>query len=558
MSEATLLIIQGPEQGQRFDLLDDVVSIGRGARNGIRILDTEISRQHAEIFRAEDGWRIRDLGSSNGTWVNGQPISEMRLQSGQQIQIGRTILLFGVDANGTEAQANQQIDLVPQSAVEDHSRIVGQAYSRDSSLPANIAQAGANLQILYRITEEAVRPTSSRDELLKRILDLTLDAVGADRGCMLVADSKTDRIAPRVVSQRANVDVNQRMPISTSIVEYVIAKGQGVRTSDARHDSRFEGGMSIMKSGIREAMCVPMQGRYELMGVIYVDTTSAAPHLQAEPGNRFNDQQLRLLLAIGRQSALAIENFRYQDALVTAERLAAIGQTIAILSHHIKNILQGFRGGSYLIDLGLKQKNEEMVRQGWAILDKNQERIYNLVMDMLTFSKERQPRMVPADVGSVINDVLELMQSRLTEAGIAVSVQEVTPVVRSAFDPEGMHRAVLNIVTNAIDALQGRDSPALTIRRGMSEDGGRLWIEIEDNGPGIHPDELPALFQLFESSKGNRGTGLGLAVSKKILQEHGGDITVRTAQGQGTCFRLEWPVHVEEADSAEGVSVPAV
>ena len=186
-------------------------------------------------------------------------------------------------------------------------------------------QAGANLQILYRISEEAVRPTSSVDELLKRILDLTLESLGADRGCMLVADSKTDQITPRVVSHRPQVDVNQRMPISTSIVEYVISHGHGVRTSDAQHDSRFDGGASIAKSGIREAMCVPMHGRYELMGVIYVDTTVSAPHLQSPNTSRFNDQQLRLLLAIGRQSALAIENFRYQDALVTAERLGAVG-----------------------------------------------------------------------------------------------------------------------------------------------------------------------------------------------------------------------------------------
>src|SRR6476660_129319 len=105
-----------------------------------------------------------------------------------------------------------------------------------------------------------------------------------------------------------------------------------------------------------------------------------------------------MLIAIGRQAALAVENYRYQQAIVKAERLAAMGQTIATLSHHIKNILQGVRGGSYLIDMGLKDHNEELVRKGWGIVEKNQNKIYHMVMDMLTFSKERQPALQRANV----------------------------------------------------------------------------------------------------------------------------------------------------------------
>ena len=109
---------------------------------------------------------------------------------------------------------------------------------------------------------------------------------------------------------------------------------------------------SILQAGIREAMCVPLQGRQSLDGVIYIDTTTPAEQLLVRPNSsRFREDHLRLLVAIGRQAALAVENHRYQQAFVKAERLAAMGQTIATLSHHIKNILQGVRGGSYLIDL---------------------------------------------------------------------------------------------------------------------------------------------------------------------------------------------------------------
>src|SRR5690606_11610265 len=130
----------------------------------------------------------------------------------------------------------------------------------------------------------------------------------------------------------------------------------------------------------------PMQGRYGIVGVIYIDTfTPPGRSIQSPTGARFTEEHLKLMVAIGHQAALAVEDTSYYSAMVQAERLAAMGQTIATLSHHIKNILQGVRGGSYLIEEGLRTNEYEVIRKGWSIVEKNQERISNLVMDMLTF-----------------------------------------------------------------------------------------------------------------------------------------------------------------------------
>lgn len=557
MPDSSLLVIQGPDQGRRYEIGAELLHIGRGGGNQIRIIDDEASRRHAVISQEHGRWRLDDLGSSNGTYVNGKPVQTRYLTGGDQIQIGRTILLFDA-ASLTEAPAaGERISLVAQTQANDASRIVSHVQRQDTVAFSGWGQAGANLQLLYQISEEVVRPTASLDELLQRILDLTLTAVRADRGCMLVTNSQTDRIEPRVVSHRPHVNVDERMPLSTSIVEHVIQNGQGVRTSDAQHDSRFDGGHSIVKSGIREAMCVPMHGRYELMGVIYVDTTSAPNQAAARPPQGvFNDQLLRLLLAIGRQSALAVENSRYQAALIKSERLAAVGQTVAIMSHHVKNILQGMRGGGYLIDRGLKDHNEEMIRNGWGVLDRNQERIYSLIMDLLTFGKERQPKLAPAALGDVVNDVLELSRAAAQDGGIELLSTEVAPTPRSQFDAEGIHRAVLNLVTNAREAFDGEAQPRIEIRYGFDAGNDQIWLEVQDNGPGIDPETLPKLFTLFESSKGAKGTGLGLAVSRKILEEHGGKITVRTQTGEGTCFRLEWPYLPEHDDRLQDDTIP--
>ncbi len=546
MPEATLLVIQGPDQGSRIDLRGESLRVGRGIQNDYRILDTEMSRQHAIISRENDRWRITDLSSSNGTFVNGKIIESSLLEQSDQIQLGRTILLFSsTDEDGSQA-ANVRINLIPDHASDDRSRIVGQARSEGVGLGNDWGHAGANLQLLYQITEEVVRPTSSRDELLSRILDLTLQSVGADRGCMLVTDSKTDRIEPSVVSHRPGIDVDERMPISTTIVEYVIQNGQGVRTSDAQQDSRFGGGQSILKAGIREVMCVPMHGRYELMGVIYVDTTNSLLQFEDPHRGQFNDQLLRLLLAIARQSALAIENYRYQDSMIKAERLAAVGQTVAIMSHHIKNILQGVRGGGYLVDMGLKDDNRELIKKGWVIVERNQDRIYNLVMDMLTFSKERDPKLVMTSIQSVCQDVAELMQQRLEDHGIELRIDIDDSLPESMIDPEGFHRAILNLIINAIDALEDQARPRISVTCRFSPSEEHFYLDVEDNGTGIDPVDLPKLFSLFESSKGSAGTGLGLSVSRKVLQEHGGEITAESELGRGTCFHLKWPYILDD------------
>ncbi len=565
MAKATLLVLQGVDQGKRATIGHQTVSLGRGPQNTLRILDTEVSRNHAEILFADGTWTLQDLDSSNGTFVNGQSIRRQSLRTGDQLQIGRTIMLFSDAAGNESSQIADRIDLL--SADDpDRSQIVGtqssaegKPLSRQASVSriSPVVTADDNLQTLYRISEEAVRATDSLDVLLQRVLDLTIDAVSADRGCMLVAESRSDRILPRVFSHRPGVNPNERMPVSTSIVYYVIAQGEGVWTSDALHDSRFDPGQSIVQAGIREAMCVPMQGRYELMGVIYVDITSPADYLLKGGAPRtFREELLTLLLAIGRQSALAVENFRYQEALVTAERLAAVGQTIASLSHDIKNILQGVRGGSYLIDMGLNEGKEDLIRKGWTIVERNQDRIYGLVMDMLTYSKGRQPTLAAADLNRVVEEVARLIEGRLTGSPTTVELDLAEDLPSTLFDSEGVLRAVLNVVTNAIDAVEEGENGRVVISSGFHPESEMLFVVVKDNGPGIPEAERPHIFDLFESSKGSRGTGLGLAVSQKIIQEHGGKITVTCPETGGCEFRLTWPRITDDPSPHEQTGAP--
>jgi signal transduction histidine kinase len=396
-------------------------------------------------------------------------------------------------------------------------------------------------------------------------MDMIFDWVEADRGCIMLKDLETGKLIPKVRRHRRGVRTEEKISISKTILDYVVEQNEGVLTSNARDDSRWDPAQSIVSLGVREAICVPMQGRYEVVGVIYIDTAVTPQKMLAAKGaNQFTEEHLRLMIAIAHQAALAVEDTSYYKALVQAERLAAVGQTIASLSHHIKNILQGVRGGSYLIELGLgdhdamaksgerdeaaEQKAVDTIRKGWAIVERNQERISTLVMDMLTFSKEREPEPRAANLNEITSEVIELMTSRAQELSVELAWRPASDMPTLLFDPEALHRAILNVVTNAIDACDETEQGRVTVSTRYDDDAKLAQIVVEDNGGGIAPDDIEAIFTVFVSRKGGRGTGLGLPVTRKILEEHGGQVRVESTVGQGSKFILELPATPAEAE----------
>jgi len=549
VNSATLLILHGEDQGTRFELPRSLYRIGRGIGSDIRLADTEVSRLHATIKKEDGRYHIVDENSSNGTIVNGQLVKNHDLEDGDTLLLGRTTVLFAQQGSKDSA-ANNRINLFSETSAEERSSILSQAsFDEAQSVfsPENLSEklseqnTLANLQALYRITEETVSPSRSQEQILQVVLDELLQAVGADRGCILLKNTTTEELEAIAV---VTLDENSthQIPVSRTIVDFVQKEQRGVRTSDAQQDQRFSSGQSILREGIREAICVPMQGKYEPVGVIYVDTTRRSQPVGAEYEHHFTESHLHLLMAVGRHAALTVENQRYQQALIRAERMAAMGETVAAISHHIKNILQGIRGGIYLIDNGLENSKPEVIRSGWEIVDRNQNRIYHLVQDMLSVSKDREPDYTVNDLEKTVRDAVQIVAQRAEDAGVELNCDISSDIPESRYDEESIHRAVLNLVTNALDAMEEVESGLIKIQCGHDLEADRLFVSIADNGPGIPEDQQEIIFQAFHSTKGGRGTGLGLAVSRKIIREHDGELILESKVGQGSRFTLVWPV----------------
>jgi len=551
---ADILVVRGPDRGKRFVLDYDLSTIGRSLRTEVRLVDTEVSRRHAQLRRDNDHFLLLDLGSSNGTFLNGKRVEQSNLRSRDRIQIGQTVMVFRDEdgAVATSPELAEQVAIQPAEDVtaDDASRIVKAVdheqaarllQSPDSVESPWLKTALANLAVLYQTTH-AISHIFEIDSLLDKILDLIFSVIEADRGCIMLLDEESEEMVPRATRFRNGRREGEQISVSHTIVSYVAEQREGVLTANAMSDERFQSGESVVKHGIRSALCVPLLGRQELLGTIYVDTRISAVEaiMESSTGKRFSEDHLKLLIAIAHLAAMAVENSRYYMELLRTERLAAVGETIATLSHHIKNIMQGIRAGSYLIDSGLKGGDNQVARRGWNVVEKNQAKIYNMVMDMLSYSKDRQPALSPTDPNQVVADVVELMVSRAREVGVSLQAEPDTTLPPILMDADGVHRVVLNLVTNALDATESKGG-VVTVTTHLSPSREHVVIDVVDDGTGIPEDELPAIFNVFSSTKGSKGTGLGLAVARKIVREHGGDIHVTSRPGAGSTFSILLP-----------------
>lgn len=561
-----LIVTRGADEGKQFNINGPSLLIGRDSGAKIKLLDTEISRRHAELTETPDGYRIRDLGSVNGTFVNGRAVQDALLRSGDRIQVGQTVLVIVSEGNrkGAISTLAEKINLITGQA---SGSLGGTVVSRLGEAEGDrlltrggqgegewLKRALGNLSVMYE-TATAISNIYELDKLLSRLLELVFRSIDADRGCILldereqVGEPDPAAFSPRAVYWRGGLHGApppgvEAMHVSRTLIDHVLRRREGVLVSDAKADERFQTAPSIVRSHVREILCVPLRGRDQTVGLLYLETTRETSALDllrpASDIPSFQEDHLKLAMAIAHFAGLAVEENRHYQALIQAERLAAVGTAMASLSHHIKNILQGLRSGTDIVNMGLVDESWETVRQGWRIVERNQKRIYDLVLDMLSFSKDREPFRENCDTTKLAVEGVDFFQNRARENGIELIHKDGSQAGLVLADPEAVHRILLNLIGNALDAVEP-DHGKVVVSTGFGISPDVVEITIDDNGPGVPVDKVEEVFKPFVSTKGNRGTGLGLPVSRKLAREHGGDLILETAPGGQTRFRLLLP-----------------
>lgn len=550
----TLQVLQGPDKGHIFEIPSDRLIIGRYSES-VHLTDHTVSRRHAELQFREGEWRIVDLGSSNGTYVNGERVDgSSPLPHNAQIKIGGTLMVFRnrpqVKGYDRPATARELVDVAGANGAVDSAILSAVAAGDESMILASPETADAvhAWNLMYQLAE-VVGAISSVGELLSHVTEIILRHLTVDRVCILMRDEGTGEFEPVAARSRTRSKRHQkRMTVSKRLLQQVVDQREGILCANTGEQFTVDKPAILFdRLALQSVICVPIVGHEAVEGVIHLDCAMAR--------HTYTHEQLRLATAIGRVVGLAIENYRLTQARVRSARLAATGETVAYLSHHIRNMLQGLRSGADVVEAALRRDNLDNVRSGWRIVENNLDRIYQLASNMLTFSKDREPRIEMLQLNSIIEDVIALAERLADERGVRLE-RNLGELPAVPADADGIHQAVLNLVLNGISASPEKTG-CVRVTTGFSPGTSEVVIQVSDNGPGIPEDRRALIFQPFHSSKGQGGTGLGLAAAKKIVDELNGSITVESTVGSGTCFNICLPAERTMTADLEATRGPA-
>ncbi len=233
---------------------------------------------------------------------------------------------------------------------------------------------------------------------------------------------------------------------------------------------------------------------------------------------------------------------RLEQEKLDAERLAAVGQTVAGLAHGVKNLLMGIDGGMYMLQSGIERGDASRLVDGWEMLKEDMARMTSFVKEFLEFAKGRTPEVRFVDPNQPAREVLSLFRDTAKLKGIEIRANLPKSIPKAFMDKEGIHTCLANLVSNALDACDVSDKPHRNVVISTDEREGTLVFEVADDGVGIDYEIRKKIFANFFSTKATgKGTGLGLLTTRKIVQEHGGTVSFDSTEGAGSVFRLEFP-----------------
>jgi two-component system NtrC family sensor kinase len=541
-----LEIISIGEAGRTFEFTPGTdVTIGREESCGVCLLDRKVSRRHARLTVVDERAYLEDLGSANGVKVNGQRGFRFTLYENDLITIGDTTLKVTHTALPDVPR--------PRVTVDDATRTVvlcamphEQAGLLGTRVPPEVAEElraeNRYLRTLGEISRVLAAPHAAQ-QTLDSVLAALREALSADIACVLAREAEGREWAVRGM---VHADRGPAAPTSVSLtlVRQAVEEGVAIIARDPLTDERLQGSRSIIVEGVSSALCSPIRLGGVFNAVLVVD--------RRRRSDVFLERDLRLTTTVANLLGLLLEKEQVEAEARQRERLAVIGEVVANLAHHAKNIIASLRFGLGTLKLAMNRGHTEKLPQYVSMIEAQQGRLSDLVLNMLSYSKERIPLRQKVRLGPLMEEVTEPFRARLGEAGVALHTSCEPPDLEIWAEGAALHRAFLNLLVNAIDALQTNTGREKAIRVTAERTEGRhVAVRFRDTGCGIPESERERIFDVFYSTKGAKGTGLGLAVVKKVVAEHGGTIRVDSTVNEGTEFTILLPESVpEDAGSA--------
>lgn len=563
----SIVIAQGPEKGVAFPLHSENTVLGRDLACDMVLTDEQVSRRHLRLFFREGTWWVEDLHSSNGTLLNGRQLSEERLDDGDILLLGETMMGFHIDNNDWSVKTagdTQTISIDEPGILQDWD---------EEEEPEVRQRARHDLKALYRVGRH-VNGILKTSQLLPAVLDMVFGEIErVHRASVFLFDPIADSFSCAASRERQGASGTDPEIFNETMARQVLKEKAAVLTYDALTDERFAGDREVIRRSIRAAICVPLQSKDRILGVIYAD--SSTPRL------RFTRDDLRLLGAIGLHSGTALENAQLyerlaydkaalhvanqqlkttQDQLVQSEKLAAVGRLASGIVHDMKNPMTVILGYTGLIRRKLKKEAPGVLESTGvdALLtdiDGGVEHVNAVISQLLTFARPSVGKRAPVRVEELLRETIDFLKHETTHAGIAVEYDLPSNLPPVEANANQLKQVFINIILNAVQATIAHHGKLIISAENAHLDGREMVaIQIKDNGSGIEPEKLDRIFEPFYTTKkstdGPGGSGLGLSMSYGIIRSHGGSIAVQSELGQGTAFRIMLPVSTDPPGEA--------
>lgn len=310
-------------------------------------------------------------------------------------------------------------------------------------------------------------------------------------------------------------------PVFTSFAEENFIKGEA---------KLFENKM--VEDQTLNILAIPLRTTSDKYGIVLVG--------RKKRKGTFSPEEITLILAGSTMVSFALSNFKLNQKILRDEKLVILGQTIGSISHDIKNILTNFEGGLEILDRSIKENDAKNIGTAKQILDRSYSRMKEMVLSMVDYSRERLPDLQPTNFNGLLESVIQRYNESFDRKKVRIIRNFDLSIPEVYVDPYRIERMISNLLINAIDAVKDNGG-VITIETKYQVEHGILEFSIKDNGMGIPPQALDRIFELFYSTKGSRGTGFGLAIVQKVIQEHNGTIEVSSEIDKGTEFHVKLP-----------------
>ena len=468
--------------------------IGTGEECDLLLTNGHQVARQASITRGAGGFLLRDMGDGQAIRWNGKPIRQRLLRHGDCFEIGSPSLC-------------QIRFLVP--------------------APTKINRDLQNLKILVDITR-TINSYRELDELLEKILEGVLQVTGAERGMVLLPGPE-DRLRTAAFREKESGSAAGGDPrISHSIANEVARTGRSISVKDAQTHQDFRDRQSIMNLGLKTILCVPMNIHDRTIGVLYMDHRGIVENLALT--------DFHLVESFAATAAIAIENVRLVEEKVRTERLSAVGLMANALIHDIRGPMTSLQGFAELLkgQSALDEKGKHYVN---TIL-REVLRLRAMATEVLDYSRGQTVlNRALSDVRKVIEEILPLLEPDLERHNVILDL-DLGEEIQVAVDPVKMGRVLLNLVSNALDAMETGGRLRIVARAVPPH----LLIEVTDTGCGIPRSIREKIWDPFFSHGKAHGTGLGMAIVQRVVQQHDGRIEIDSEEGRGTTVRIFLPL----------------